>query len=475
MDSRLYDQSAVANEQGTISIAKDLLSAYLTFTPPSGGRLLSYNDLLTLLKSSRILYGLDHNVLKSLAGNVNKPYGQPILVASGIQPQSGTDAKIVFNFSLARDKTPKMLPNGDVDHKVLSYVQNIHKGDLLASLIKETQGIPGKNIFGLDVKPKPGRSRILPKGKNTEISPDGLSLYATADGTVEILDGRITVVSLLEIKGDVGVATGHIIFAGDVKITGNIISTYNVLAEGSIYIGGCIEASEIRAGKDITITQGVKGMSSQGISACKIYAGGNITTKFIENATVFANGVIRTDSILHSRVSCYDTVLVWGRTGNIVGGEVRALKEIVCDVVGSPGAVAAAKTIIESGKTNSIMSNFHTLQEEIKQLEVDIEKYKSALIELENFPNPTVAQNKRMYSCSKNLKEAEKQIVAKTSEVHFIEMMLEKKDIGKITINKTMYPPTTMTIDAFTEVFDEVIKNSHFCVIDDKICALSNY
>lgn len=475
MDSMPYDQYAITDEQATVSIAKDLLTAYLTFTPPKGGRLLSIVDLVNILKNSKVLFGVDPNVLKTLAGNINKQYGAPIPVAFGVPPETGIDAQIEFKFSISRDRTPKILPNGDVDHKTLNYVQNIHKGDLLAKLTKETQGVPGKNIFGLEVKPKPGRSRILPKGKNTEISQDGLSLFATADGTVEILDGRITVVSLLEIKGDVGVATGHIVFAGDVKITGNIVSTYNVTADGSIFIGGCIEASVIRAGKDITISHGVKGLSAQGISNCVIYAGGNITSKFIENATVFANGVIRTDSILHSKVSCYDTVLVWGRTGNIVGGAVRALKEIICDVVGSPGSVASARTTIESGITESIISNYQELKQTIEQLEADIERYKITIAELENYPNPSSAQNKRLYASNKSLKEAEKLVEEKLNELSFMDTMFEKKDLGKITINKVMYPPVNMVIERSMETFDETIRNSYFRVVDDKICVMNNY
>jgi len=468
MDINAANQFVPLDETASLSVSKDLLSAFLVFTPSRGGRILTYGDLVKLLDDKKVTFGVDHEKLKALAGDVRKQANIPILIASGIPPVNGTDAKIDFNFNVARDKMPKLLPNGDVDHRALNYVESVHKGDLLAKMTKETPGAPGTNVFGGEIKPKGGRQRIMPKGRNTEILPDKLSLVAAADGTVEILDGKITVSSLLEIKGDVGPATGHIMFSGDVKVTGNVISTYNITAEGSIYIGGVIESSEIRAGHDITIAHGVKGMASRG-SECYIYAGGNITSKFIENARVFANGVIRTDSILYSKVSSYDTILVWGRAGSIIGGKVRALKEVVCDVVGSSGTVMSAKTVLESGLTESLSENYTTLRDEVMQLEADIEKYKKTIRELEHFPNPTAAQSKRLYASNKSLKETEIIIQEKSLELNLLSSVFERQIAGKITVNKTMYPPVIMTIDKDTRVFEDVVKSCSFRSIDHDV------
>ncbi|MDR1688081.1 MAG: FapA family protein [Clostridiales bacterium] len=470
MDGMQNIQTSVINEQAAVSISKDLLFAYITFSPPNNaGQLLAYNDIIKIITNARVSFGVDDDVVLSLAGNPNKRYGTPVCIAKGTPPENGKDAKIDFYFSIARDRTPRIMPNGDVDHKALNLIENVHKGDLLARMTKETPGVPGKSILGTEIKPKGGKQRIMPKGKNTEVLPGGVDLVASADGKVEIQDGRIIVNSELEIKGDVGVATGHIVFAGDVKITGNIISTYNVMAEGSIYIGGCIEASQITAGKDITISQGIKGLSARGISDCSIYAGGNITSKFIENATVFANGTIRTDSILNSSVSCYDTVLVWGRSGSIIGGKVRAAKEIVCDVVGSPGTVSAARTILESGLTESLMENFVTLKEEVERLTADIAKFKSTISEIENFPSPTTAQNKRLYASKQNLKDAEITVTGKMAELDMLETTFQRSGLGKITINRSMYPTVVMTIGKQAETFEDAKKSVYFRAGDDGI------
>jgi len=456
------------DEQAAISVGKDYLSAYLTFSPPKGGRLLTYGELVKLLNDKKVIFGIDNDKLQSLSGTMKKQYNAPILVASGIAPVNGTDAKVDFNFSIARDRTPKLLPDGTVDHRALNYVESVHKGDVLARMTKETPGTSGINVFGAEVKPKQGRPRVLPKGRNTEITPDKLSLVASADGNVEIIDGKITISSLLEIKGDVGAATGHVIFAGDVKISGNVISTYNVMAEGSVFVGGVIESSEIRAGQDITIAHGVKGLASRG-SECIIYAGGNITSKFIENATVFANGTIRTDSIIHSKVSSYDTIIVWGRTGNIIGGKVRALREIVCDTVGAAGRLTAAKTVLESGFTDSITENYSSLKAEVERLEADIDRYKKTIKELEHVPNPSSAQSKRMYASNKSLKEAELTYQDKLTELALLDSVFDTHWPGKITVNKTMYPPVIMTIDKQTRTFEENSSASAYRVVDMEI------
>ena len=467
MEINTHEQMAV-NETAVVSVSKDLLSAYLTFAPPVGGIVLAPADIIKILFDKKIVYGIDQEKVNSLASDIYKKYNVPHLVAVGVPPENGIDAKLEFKFSIVRDKTPKLLPDGTVDHKALNYIQNVRKGDLLAAIIPETPGINGKNVFGIDIKAKPGRPRVMPKGKNTEIGDDKNTLVAAADGTVEIIDGRITVSSLLEIKGDVGPATGHIIFAGDVRVSGNVLSTYNITAEGSIQIGGVIESSEVRAGHDITIDHGIKGSASQG-GKCEVYAGGNITSKFIENATVFAAGTIRTDSIIHSKVTSYDTILVWGRTGNIIGGAVRALKEIICDTVGSSGSVSASKVILESGLTDTLSEEYNSIKEEIERLEGDTNRFRKIIKEMEHLQSLNASQAKRMYNAEKNFQETEMKLHEKQHELMLIIDIFERQYTGSITINKRLFPPIHMTIDKQIRVFDEASSGSSYRVIDHEI------
>lgn len=456
--------NSITNEVAKVSISKDLLTAYITFTQAFGGYLLTYDNILSILEKSRIAYGIDHDLLKQYSNNPAKPYDSPIEVAKGIPPENGKDASMKFHFNLVRDKSPKILPNGDVDHRALNYIENVRKGDLLATLTRETKGKSGINVFGLKINPKPGKPRVLPKGKNVDISEDGLSLVAGSDGNVEIIDGKINISRILEIKGDVGVGTGHINFSGDVKITGNIVSKYNVTAEGSIYIGGCIEASQIHAGSDIVIMQGIKGLSAQGISTCNIYANGNIASKFIENATVFANGNVLTDSILHSKVSSYESILVTGKVGSITGSKVRALKELECNIVGSSSAASGSRTELQSGITDSIKENFETLKEEVEKLSAEVDNYSKKIAELENFPNRTPIQNKKLYQYTERKNDAVHSLTVKEKEIEHLEVMFDRSDLGCIRIRKTLFAPAHININSASAVFDT---NQYNCVLTD--------
>jgi len=166
------------DEKVKITIARDLLSAYVTFRRPEGGKLLTYGQLASLVEEAKVTYGVNHEELRRLAGNPDKEYDQEIVIAAGLPPDDGHNARIEFRFRIAREITPKVLPDGSVDHHALDYAESVRKGGVLAEMSKESEGTAGINVFGEEIPAKPGKPRVLPQGKNTEISGDGLKLLA---------------------------------------------------------------------------------------------------------------------------------------------------------------------------------------------------------------------------------------------------------------------------------------------------------
>ena len=411
------------DEKASVTISKDLLSAFITFKRPEGGELLTYDQLLAILDNAHVTFGIDHEELKRLAGNPDKKYDVSITIASGEAPENGQNAKVDFKFKIVRDKTPKVLPDGSVDHHILDFAESVHKGDVLAEIKKETEGRPGKNVFGFEMLAKPGRPLPLLVGKNTELTEDGLQLIASSDGMVNIVGSRITVIPVLEIIGDIGPTTGHITFSGDVKIKGNVLTGYNVSAEGSVHIVGCIEASEVRADGDIIIEHGVKGLTPAKLPGGVLYAKGNITSKFIEGAIITALGTIRADSILNSTVKSYSSIIISGKKGNITGGLTYALEEIICEYIGSN---SGKKTYLMSGLINDELENYRRNE--------------------------------------------------KSDQRTAIENAIEKKHSGRIVVNKTAYPPLEITINKATaQYLVEEFYNTTFRVKGGDIFASPNY
>ena len=180
-----------------------------------------------------------------------------------------------------------MLEDGTADYHNLGLVINVKKGDLLAEIIPPTKGIPGKTVTGKIIPAKAGKEVRIRIGKNVIVSEDGYKMFAEIDGQPIMYDNKLSVLPILEIKGDVGPATGNIDFLGSVIVQGNVKSGFSINANGDLQVNGIVEATEIQAGGDIIINRGIQG---QGKGILK--AGRDFKVRYIENATVEAGEIL---------------------------------------------------------------------------------------------------------------------------------------------------------------------------------------
>lgn len=143
-------------------------------------------------------------------------------------------------------------------------------------------------------------------------------LIAQVNGHVELVEGTVFVSDELAVE-NVDNATGNIDYEGNVQINGNVTTNFRVKAKGDIVVKGVVEGAVLEAGGNIVIARGMNGMG-RGV----LKAGGNIISKFLENATAEAEGYVASESILHSKVTAGGEVNVDGRRGFITGGKVCA-------------------------------------------------------------------------------------------------------------------------------------------------------
>ena len=114
--------------------------------------------------------------------------------------------------------------HGRVDYFHLNLVQNVEKGQPICQIVPPVEGIPGRNVLDEEIPCKEGKMPVLPKGRNTEASEDGMQLLAVKAGRVEFSGRSFLVKSVLEIGGNVDFSTGNINFVGDVHIHGDVSS-----------------------------------------------------------------------------------------------------------------------------------------------------------------------------------------------------------------------------------------------------------
>lgn len=347
------------NESITISLEKRAWMAKIRMYPPSDrGARLTLEDLHNLLEQHNVRYGILEKNLKLMWKA--KLYCTDILIAKADLPVQGSHAKIEYHFDAEKTSTPTMLEDGSVDYHALDMIEHVKEGQLLATLIPEIEGTPGKTVSGVAIPPAKVSKKSLKYGKNIHMDEDGLHIYSEVDGDVTLVDDTVFVSNVYEVPADVGPSTGDITYEGSVEIKGNVLSGYKVVAAGNITVNGTVEGAVLESGGRIVLKNGV-----QGRGKAELTAEGDVITNFIESATVKAGGKVTTEAIMHSQVEAQDEVEVAGKRGMIAGGRVCSTKKISMKVAGS---TMGTQTELEVGLDPVLIDRHQSIGKEIEKL-----------------------------------------------------------------------------------------------------------
>ena len=429
-------------ETMNVRISLDKMKVTCRFYAPSlkDGKLMSAEDIINSLAFRKVKFGLDQNVIADFLAN--RQYCTDYMMAVGVQPIHGRDAKIEYFFNTNKNLQPKRNEDGSVDYKELNTISHIKKGDLLARLIKEDPGVSGKNVFGEEIKPRTVRTEKLEFGNNISINEDRTELYSEVTGHANFLNGKVFVSNVFQVPVDVDNSVGNIDYDGSVEIKGNIKTGFTVRATGDIIIEGVVENAFVEAGGQIIVKRGIHGMHKGTLKAAT-----NVMAKYIENANIIAGGFVEAEAILNSDVSTIGEVRVHGRKGLINGGTIRAGKSIEADYVGTE---MGTFTTLEVGvdptkKTRYLELNKEVakISKELNDMKVIIDNYATMLKKGEMLP-----KDKLMYVQTLALKYKEKKALIEPlrEEMRFIHMEMMASDRAYIAVTKTTYPGVTLNI-----------------------------
>ncbi len=341
-----------------VRISDDYYKAFLSveFLIPSVS--IKPDEIIKVLKDKNIIFGLKYNVIEAICKNGQTVFNE--VVAEGIPHENGTDASINFTFNKEHRAKPQILDDGRVDFKNMGFVEAVKAGDALAIKIPASKGKNGTTVTGKVIRAKDGKEAVFKIGKNISLSSDGLKAIADVDGTVNVDNDKISVIQMLEIKGDVGVETGNILFQGQVIVNGNVTNGYSIECEGDLVINGVVEGASLRSNANIVISRGI-----QGHDEANIHCEGQLTSNFINSATVVCRGDIETGAIMNSIVKSDGKITVKGKKGLIVGGEITSKSDIEANVVGSEMGII---TSIKMGVDVEIIDELKNLSAEVKEL-----------------------------------------------------------------------------------------------------------
>lgn len=441
-----------------IEISKDKMKADMVLLGPDGGKELSFDDIIKILKEE-IKAGLEEETIREVVEQ--RKYGVKTNIANGVSAIDGVDGYITYDFEQNKKNTPSIMKDGSVDFRSLNLITNVNKGDVLAELNPPSLGSDGYNVLGEVLNHKPGMETSFNYGVNISLSEDQTKLISDIDGQVCMENKKIIVYELYTISKDVDNSTGNVDFNGNVKVEGNVLTGFTVEAKGNIEIEGSVEGATIKCSGDLIIKRGI-----QGYNMAKIYAGGSIITKYIENTEIKCENHIESEAIMHSDIECEGSIKVGGKKGLLVGGSCRAGEEISAKVIGSHMATV---TILEVGLDPEIRDDQERLQELKKTTNIDIDKFTKMINHLRKIENEIGLDEEKKGMLDKSIvakTQLEKQSINLKEELESIDVKINDSSNGKIKVEEVIYPGVRITIGNSKMTIRE--KRDHCLIYRDK-------
>lgn len=448
------------DERIEITVVSDDMEAYIIFYPPDGGKVRSFDEIVSYIAENGVLFGINYDVIKNVSEN--RIYGKKVKFAEGRQPENGRDAEIKYILNLTTSNKPKHLNDGSVDYYEIENYINVSEGDVIAQYVKPVLGIDGCTVKGKTIKAYDGQEIKLPLGDQVQLAENGVDIIACVDGIAEIKGDKICVSNSLIIDGDVDVSTGNIKFYGNIKIMGNVLSSLSVTADGSIEIDGYVEAAAITAKGNIKIKRGVTGGKNSIIKA-----GGSVYADFLENTIVQAEKGVYSNSIIHSEVESGDSIIVSGYKGIIYGGKLKALNKITAKIIGSNANVA---TLLELGITPSVRNKLERLKSEIAKSEKEVE-YLTSIVS-KSTSNLTNRQEEIKTKVISERIRKKFELEKLKNEFYEIERKIDNNSEASVNVMEAIYPGTKIIIKTKSFAVNSQYTYTKYKLIDEEIVSM---
>jgi len=311
----------------------------------------------------------------------------------------------------------------------------------LAERIPHTTGTPGTNLHGAPVRQKPGKPKPVPAGKNTSIKDENF-VISEIDGQIVDTGSKISVDPHLDIKGDVGMATGNIDFVGAVTVSGNVQEGFILKATGDIEINGMISGANV-IGRNIYVKGGVQGMNRG-----EIRAENDFQATFAENADIEAGGnVIISDVAMHSTIRAGHTLAVEGKRGLVNGGFLAAGEEIRANTIGNTMNVSTRLTV---GVNPMIQKKYQTVLKEYNDAKKRLDQVTKMVntlgkIDISQMP-PDKAE--RINTLIRSQFPLAGLVERNERTLKELDAELQKMKKGKVRVRDVMYPGVKLSINS---------------------------
>ena len=441
----------------TIEVSKDHMEVKVRLDYRPGTIAPAFETIMGALQEKKIVYGINEEAIrKGLEGESD------FIAARGKPQENGRDAEIKRNFSLQEKGKPAKMQYDKVDYKNLNLFVIARKGQVLVERIPHTSGPPGMPVFGNEVKPRAGKMRPLPAGKNTEVKDENF-LIAAMDGQIVDNGSKINIDPQLSIKDDVGVGTGDIDFVGAVEINGSVQAGFKVKATGDISVKGMVNGGTV-TGRNVYVAGGVQGMNRGTITAEE-----DVRVGFAENATIEAGNAIFIDDVaLHSELRAGRLLAVEGKRGLIAGGYVAAGKEIRAKTIGNQ-AYTATKVVVGVNpmiqrKYQETCRSYAAAKKQLAQLTKTLNTL--GKVDLTKLPPHRAAQISELTRAQFPLAA---QVEREEKLIRELEDQIAQMKEGRVRVSDKIYPGTKIVINSVMKNVQAEEQHCTMTVVDDQV------
>ncbi|SFQ94864.1 FapA family protein [Desulfoscipio geothermicus] len=215
---------------------------------------LAWDELLQEL--SRL--GINHGVnWEACLRSVTSCAEEEVVIAQGVPAIPGKDGRLELLFS-SKPKVPVPKEETEtLDFREQYVFTSVEAGEILAVKHPPTPGRPGTSVKGDVIVPVSPRDFSLSAGEGAVLTGDGERVVAARAGRPVASRRRnlvkVSVLPQLVHNGNVDLASGNIVFKGDIQITGNVEEGMKVEADGNVNVAGLVSGARVQATGSILI------------------------------------------------------------------------------------------------------------------------------------------------------------------------------------------------------------------------------
>lgn len=224
-------------------------------------------------------------------------------------------------------------------HEKYDEIDLVYKDDVIAQVIPEQEGIPGKNVFGQSKDPILVQSNPMkPDHSITRLNDENqVILLANADGYLERTKDSLKVIEELEVKDKYNSSMGNIRFNNNVHFKQECEGAY-VETTGDVTVDEVMTGTSMTC-KNLTLLCGINGQKKSHLNIRE-----NMTCNYISESFVRTKETLTVNKYIYwSEVSAKE---ILGENLKVVGGLVVSHHGLDIGSVGSETMTGKATVVV---------------------------------------------------------------------------------------------------------------------------------